>query len=55
MVFVLDSSASVGSVNFHKQIDFVSNITVQLNVGPSHAQVMALMTALMMALMMVWW
>ena len=58
IVFVLDSSASEGAANFRKQIDFVSNLTFQLNVGNDKAQVttmvmvVAAAAAMMMKMMM---
>ena len=51
IVFVLDSSASEGAANFRKQIDFVSNLTFQLNVGNDKAQVMTVVMMMMMMMM----
>ena len=38
-MFVLDSSASEGSSNFHKQLDFVRDFVYQFNIGPKDVQV----------------
>ncbi|XP_045162870.2 uncharacterized protein LOC123527468 [Mercenaria mercenaria] len=39
IVFVLDSSGSVGSSNFGRVLNFVKDIVRQLNIGPTKAQV----------------
>ncbi|WAR18708.1 CO6A3-like protein [Mya arenaria] len=39
IVFVLDSSASEGSINFQKQLDFVRDFVYQFNIGPSQVMV----------------
>ncbi|GFO07336.1 collagen alpha-6(vi) chain, partial [Plakobranchus ocellatus] len=39
VVFVLDSSASEGPVNFRKQLYFAGNVTAKLAVGPNKVQV----------------
>lgn len=39
IVFVLDDSGSVGSVNFRHALDFVKNVVNQIEVGPTKAQV----------------
>ncbi|XP_033736270.1 collagen alpha-6(VI) chain-like isoform X1 [Pecten maximus] len=42
IVFILDSSASEGSTNFHKQLDFVKRFVQQFNVGPDKTQFSAI-------------
>jgi hypothetical protein len=39
IVFVLDSSASEGSSNFQKQVDFVRDFAYQFAIGPQDVQV----------------
>nr|KAG5712283.1 hypothetical protein BaRGS_023862 [Batillaria attramentaria] len=39
IIFVLDSSASEGSSNLRKQVQFVGNITSKLTIGPNDVQV----------------
>ena len=39
IVFVLDSSSSEGSANFHKQLDFMTNFVKKFDIGPSDVQV----------------
>lgn len=53
IVFVLDSSASEGSANFRKQIDFVSNLTVHLNIGRDEAQVMMMLVTIVAVVIIV--
>ena len=38
-MFILDSSSSEGSDNFHKQLDFVTNFARQFDIGPSSVQI----------------
>jgi len=38
-VFVLDSSASEGTLNFHKQLDFVSRVVNDFQIGPQNVQI----------------
>ena len=35
IVFVLDSSSSVGATNFQKQLDFMAEFVKQFDIGPS--------------------
>jgi hypothetical protein len=42
IVFVLDSSASEGSSNFQKQVDFVRDFAYQFAIGPQDVQVLIL-------------
>ena len=39
LIFVLDSSGSVGSSNFQNVRSFVSNLVSQLEIGPDNTQV----------------
>ena len=39
LIFVLDSSGSVGSTNFQNVKNFVSNLVSQLEIGPDNTQV----------------
>ncbi|KAL3875072.1 hypothetical protein ACJMK2_038010 [Sinanodonta woodiana] len=39
IVFILDSSSSEGSANFHKMLDFVTNFANQFSVGPNDVQI----------------
>ena len=39
LVFVLDSSSSIGSTNFFKIIEFVSKVVNALKIGPTRSQV----------------
>ena len=41
-VFLLDSSASEGAINFQKQIDFVRDFVYQFQIGPADVQVLSL-------------
>ncbi|KAK3604612.1 hypothetical protein CHS0354_027465, partial [Potamilus streckersoni] len=38
IVFILDSSTSEGSANFHKMLDFVTDFVNQFSVGPNEVQ-----------------
>lgn len=39
IVFILDSSSSEGTTNFHKQVDFVKTFIQQFNIGPNKTRV----------------
>ncbi|KAJ8308221.1 hypothetical protein KUTeg_013095, partial [Tegillarca granosa] len=39
MVFVLDSSSSIGSLDFTKQLNFVKNVVRRFDIGPTETQV----------------
>lgn len=39
VVFLLDSSASEGAVNFEHQLDFVKNFTDKFDIGPDAVQI----------------
>ena len=39
IVFLLDSSGSVGSANFQKQLDFVSRFAQSFDIGPRNVQI----------------
>ncbi|XP_036358133.1 uncharacterized protein LOC115210527 [Octopus sinensis] len=42
IVFVMDSSASVGYKNFHKMLDFVEKLVDKFEIGPKHIQIGAM-------------
>lgn len=39
IIFVLDASSSEGTVNFQKQLDFVSRVANDFQIGPNHVQI----------------
>jgi len=39
IVFLIDSSGSVGSVNFQKQLNFVSRFAQSFDIGPRNVQI----------------
>lgn len=39
IVFVLDASSSEGPLNFQKQLDFVSRVANDFQIGPNHVQI----------------
>lgn len=39
IVFVLDASSSEGTLNFQKQLDFVSRVANDFQIGPNHVQI----------------
>ena len=39
IVFLLDSSGSVGSSNFHKMLNFVQNVSDTFTIGPNDVQI----------------
>jgi collagen type VI alpha len=42
IVFVLDASSSIGTLNFQKQLEFVKNTVKQFDIGPSNTQISVL-------------